>query len=367
MSTNAPTGTGGDRFATNIGQRARKAEFLLALLRQERESTVDVRWRKRIGLWRRGFLGSSHVTYQLERRDPRDFVTDYQLFMRTPFINGAFAPVLDNKLIFQRVIATHLSFFPAVWGVVTDGRATFLGGVARHDPVQFIDDLLERHHRLVLKPVTADSGQVLHVLDKQSGALRVDGSLVEKEVLARWLAPPASFLVGEFIEQHPVMGAPFHDTVNALRILTMQDPDDDPFVAAAVLGIGRPSSVPVDSWARGGLCASVDVETGTVGPACSYPARSDRLTWYDSHPETGMPIEGLELPHWNLIVDQLMQLLRSATYLHHVGWHVAITPDGFKILDGDSHPDLTLFQLHGPLLANPRVRAFYRRHRVIPK
>ena len=44
---------------------------------------------------------------------------------------------------------------------------------------------------------------------------------------------------------------------------------------------------------------------------------------------------------------------------------MVVTDDGFRILEGNQYTDVNLLQIHGPLLADPRVAAFYRRHRVI--
>jgi hypothetical protein len=42
-----------------------------------------------------------------------------------------------------------------------------------------------------------------------------------------------------------------------------------------------------------------------------------------------------------------------------------VTEDGFRILEGNKYPDVHILQVHRPLLADDRIRAFYRRHGVI--
>jgi hypothetical protein len=43
---------------------------------------------------------------------------------------------------------------------------------------------------------------------------------------------------------------------------------------------------------------------------------------------------------------------------------VVVTEDGFRILEGNNFSDVNLLQIHGPLLKDERVAAFYSRHGI---
>ncbi len=47
-------------------------------------------------------------------------------------------------------------------------------------------------------------------------------------------------------------------------------------------------------------------------------------------------------------------------------WDVAVTEDGFTIIEGNDRPD-TVMQLHGPFLVDPRIRKAFEAHGVVPR
>lgn len=169
------------------------------------------------------------------------------------------------------------------------------------------------------------------------------------------------YLVCEFVRQHSILERIFPRTTNTVKLLTVWDEERlEPFVAAAVVRIGSDRSYPADAWARGGFCASIDLETGRMGRAVSK-----QLKWYDSHPGSGQRIEGVVVPQWGLIANEIVRIARANPFWRYVAWDVVPTESGFRILEGNNHTDINVFQVHRPLLQDPRVRRFFARHRVI--
>ncbi len=346
--------------------RLRQIDSLWAMARKDLHSPLRVGTMTRLGLWRRGFHGDAHALYGLKHRSASDYLSEFALYVRTPLINGQFAALLDNKILFYELFGREPGLVPTVWGVILDGRVAspaappWRGG----DPMGFLGATLEREGKVVLKAAFGRGGEGVRVLERRDGILSANGTPIEEESLRRLLAGAGSLLVTEHVQQHRAIAALHPATINTVRLLTMLD-DAGTFIAGAVLKIGRRRSVPVDNWIRGGLSASIDLDTGRLGPACGSPERPDRLDWYRAHPETGAAIEGMIVPHWQQLRDRVLALVARVGYLKYVGWDIAITADGFRILEGNNAPALKLMQVHQPLLANPRVRAFYRHHRVI--
>lgn len=118
----------------------------------------------------------------------------------------------------------------------------------------------------------------------------------------------------------------------------------------------------MDNSAAGGLTAGVDVATGTLrralAPHCSSDART-QWAWVDTHPDTG----ALGSQAWRSATGRQWwqgscARLAAMPESRYVAWDVAITRDGFSIIEGNSRADV-IFQGHGPLLLDERVRKVF--------
>jgi hypothetical protein len=49
----------------------------------------------------------------------------------------------------------------------------------------------------------------------------------------------------------------------------------------------------------------------------------------------------------------------------YVGWDIVMTPDSWTYLEANPIPALALFQLHRPVLLDPRLRTYYTREGVL--
>src|SRR5262249_4778198 len=216
------------------------------------------------------------------------------------------------------------------------------------------------------KPVVGGGGEGVRVLVRKSDRLYLNEGPLTVDRLRELVKGFKNELVSGYVEQCEITSALFPKTANTLRFLTMWDVDkNEPFIAAAVLRIGCARSYPVDNWAKGGLVAQVDLTTGRIGSAVNQSDQDRTLIWHVTHPESGTRIEGVVLPHWNLVKTRMLEICRSLPLLRYVGWDLVLTAEGFKILEGNSLPSVTILQVHAPLLADERVAKFYRSNRIL--
>jgi hypothetical protein len=217
--------------------------------------------------------------------------------------------------------------------------------------------------RLVVKPIRDDGGNAIYMLSRGEDGYRWNDRAVAPAELEVEIGRLHDFFVSEHIAQAAYARELFPAATNTIRALVMWDVDSQrPFVAQAAHRIARRSSLPVDNFAKGGLVAAVDVATGELSPARAYEPRGGRVTFHDAHPETGAAIAGRRVPRWPEIREELLELAAAFPFLPYVGWDLVVTDGGFRILEGNNYPGLNVF---GPLLRDPRVRRFYRRHGVL--
>lgn len=339
----------------------------------ETEATTMSRFpmakRRRLSLWRRGFLSQSDALYQLKDIDESEYLTDYQRYVKTPTINGQWSVVVGNKLLFHHAMQDFDDHLPALYGFLRNGRLHHIDRdqtVGTSDPVAWITDYLRREGKLVLKYLKGGGGSRVYICTYENGTYSLNGEALSHEAFAEMVSSLEEHLVTEFVEQAEYAEAIYPESPNTVRALTMYDEEaDEAFLAGQMHRFGTTDSGALDNFSQGGLSAGLDAETGELSEAVQFPYSGER-TWYRSHPDTGAPIAGVDVPGWDRIADRLLEIATSLSYIPYIGWDIIVTnPGEFTIIEANNHTNTRSIQVHQPLLANERVRRFYERHGVL--
>ncbi len=142
-------------------------------------------------------------------------------------------------------------------------------------------------------------------------------------------------LLERFIVQHPVLSVLNPDSLNTLRVWVLQR-DADVRVLGAVLRIGRVGMV-VDNTHGGGIVARVDLDAGHLLSGRTGALFSEDIT---HHPDTGLAIQGLEIPFFEPTLDLARNALRVFPGAHFAGLDIGITPTGPVVVELNLTPDL---------------------------
>jgi hypothetical protein len=309
-----------------------------------------------------GFLSQSYLLYELDRRDSsRNYVKDSSRYLRFSRLNAPYSVVLHDKLIFGEVFRRHGDLLPQTYALLRRGAVMPRWNGARIDSVDAVLDLLARRRRLVLKGTKGWGGADVTVLEHLDGDVGLGGTRVSREEARREIASRKEHVLMEYVEQAAYAREIFPDSANSIRMLTMVDVDTgEPFLARAVHRFGSSSTKRMDNFTQGGMCAMVDPETGRLGTGIRV-LPSGRPEAIDNHPDTGARITGVAVRDWPRVLRRVLEVAAEHPYLPYVGWDVVVTEDGVRLLEGNANSGTDVLQVHGPLLADPRVRRFYRR------
>jgi hypothetical protein len=324
---------------------------------------------KKINMWGKGFLSDKYYYYGLDKNSYREYLSDYQRALAR-FINHPFTEVLNNKLIFDHVLCGHANV-PKVYATILDGKIHLSEGSkpadydGYTDKASLISAICRENKKIVLKPIKGAFGIGIYIIFYQSdGSYLVNLQELSGPELQKKLQGLNNYLITEFIEQGEQAGKYFPVATNTLRILTMADPvGGTPFIAAAVRRVGTKKSAPLDNAAQGGLTVDINIDTGELGLAAQLTPRG--LIWYDSHPDTGVRITGDVIPGWSSIKDKVLTLVAKLPYLKYVGWDIIDTDKDLVYLEGNNQSSVRVWQIHKPLLKDPRIKEFYRYHKII--
>lgn len=331
----------------------------------------DIPWRRRLWLYRNGFLSEKGALWDLSEDTVDEYLSDFQgrasVLGR---IDGPYGVGLKNKVLYHLTVSrTHDELLPEVHGLVRDGEFV---GTGRFDGVESASQLLAilEGERVVAKPTTAAKGDGVHVLDGRDDRFHMNGRPVTEGELVDHLTGGRDRILEAYVDQADYAAEIYPEAVNTVRIVTMVDPDTGaPFVAAAMHRFGTVTSGTIDNASAGGISAGIDVETGEIAEA-AVPERDGptAITWTETHPTTGTRITGTTVPEWERVKKTVLDLASEYGWIWpYVGWDVVVTDDdgSITVIEGQRDFGTRFLQVHQPLLADERVRRFYEHHGIV--
>lgn len=148
---------------------------------------------------------------------------------------------------------------------------------------------------------------------------------------------PGGFIAEEVIQQDEQMAQLHPESVNTLRIHTLQN-NGIVEVFHPYIRIGRGKSV-VDNAGGGGVFTSCNPETGEVLTVVDEYCHS-----FTKHPDNGFPLVGFRVPCWKEAFDFARQLALANQDVHYAGWDLALTKDGWVLVEGNPRAQM-IFQI----------------------
>lgn len=207
---------------------------------------------------------------------------------------------------------------------------------------------MEGLDQIIAKPSSASCGQGLEIL-RRSDFHDLRQMFTHLQVIQ-------SGLIEEVIVQHPAISAIYPHSVNTYRIVTVQR-DGVAHVVYGFIRIGNGGQF-VDNINAGGMAAPIDPETGVI----QYAAYDKNGNCYDTHPATGHPIVGHELPYWKEATEMCLAAAQVIPQLGYIGWDIAVSEDGPQLIEGNEFPGHDILQMppHVPEKIGmlPRFRKF---------
>lgn len=193
---------------------------------------------------------------------------------------------------------------------------------------------------VVCKPIFGHSGLGVMVFGETSaaGVRRLDGDMLSTEQLWQQLqakgpyeaydASLEGWLLQRRVPPHPSLAAVHGDTLGCVRLVTFRRRDGRIGLTTPPwkIPVGRSG---VDNIGQGSFTAAVNLASGAVGPAI---LQSTMVTHF-SHPDTGAPLDGIVIPHWEEAKRVVVRAMDLFPTLKSLGFDVGIGPDGPTIVE----------------------------------
>lgn len=187
----------------------------------------------------------------------------------------------------------------------------------------------------MVKPASASGGYgILKVSDEDPDAVRTSFDTICS------IAPKEDIIIEEYVEQTPELKALHPASLNTARIVTIVDRNGEPHVIGSIFRIGRDGKN-VDNGSSGGILCDLS-ESGVI-IKCTDKAGRD----YIEHPTTGHRLIGFSIPRWDEAIALVTELACRKPTIRYCGWDVALTPNGWIMIEGNESAELSVMQAFG--------------------
>lgn len=239
---------------------------------------------------------------------------------------------LYNKASAKKIFAKAGIPIPVTFGVarVVDGKVLCENSSGQMEDFATI---LRENKSLFMKPEDASFGDSCMKVDVSQAFCRINGQdCTEGELIDKM--GENMFIVEKYIENHPVLKAFHPQSLNTVRIITMQTPNENLEIARAALRMGI-GNMAVDNLSAGGIAVAISKD-GTLNSTAE--ANDWRVPSCKLHPDSLIRFEGVAVPYYKESVNLCIKAHETCCpELFCVGWDIAITPDGPILLEANPH------------------------------
>lgn len=141
-------------------------------------------------------------------------------------------------------------------------------------------------------------------------------------------------------------------SLNTIRVVTCIDQSGTPHILAAILRTGNKGSV-IDNARGGGSFYHIDIDTGVI----DTKGRDSLGNYYTNHPSSNIKMVGFNIPRFDNLKEYAKKLALNIRDSRYVGWDIAITNNGFEVIEGNVCPSAELIQCDGTGLL-PKILSY---------
>lgn len=183
---------------------------------------------------------------------------------------------------------------------------------------------------IVVKPLNLSSGRGIFTFnpEKDSWAeleAKLDGN---------------EYLIEERVELHPDLKRLNPPSCQTIRVYTIVDADGNVKILDTVIRVGGGDSIQ-DNFHAKGVVYPIDMNSGRIKGAGKDLLNNEYLV----HPSTGIYMPGYQIPNWEGAMGFVKRAASQNKEVRFIGWDVAITPDGFEMIEGNYYVYCGLMQI----------------------
>lgn len=318
------------------------------------------RWANWGNMWNfiRGFKATTIDFCGIDKNNYKDFISDYEFHKGHPW-NGAYSGIIDNKIYLPFLFKNYGEYIPNFYYYKDEYGFLPLSNEtckSRINTQEFLNFLKKEKH-IVLKHTYSEVGRGFILLDyEDADRYRINDKYIDEDDLISLLDSLRDYIIQEYIVQHDAVAKINPSSLNTLRLLLVWNPNLNSFVVGRCFQRFGCNGNVVDNLGSGnGILVYVDPISGRY---CNYGVMNihgegDTFVENIKHPNSGYLFDGNEVVNYSIIQERVIEIFNTISFLKFVALDVAITDDGFKIIETNSYPDPAVAQYKYGFKADP--------------
>ena len=306
---------------------------------------------QKIWCWRHGFQSFRIQQYGLTKENYKNFLSDYQYHWLNR-INNGYQIWINDKTTTRYVMEPYKQYLAKYYYDIIKMSGETCIKALQDIPEGFeasfdgIFKLLRQEKLLALKPSAGTHGDGFYRMEYADGKYLINGKeMTEDEIVAMISGFKSIYVITEYLFMHHELKKIYPNAVNTIRVAVVNQSAYEPKIMQTYMRIGSSKSGFTDNVGYGGICAKIDTATGRY--YCPQQIHDHVFTPCPKHPDTGVEIEGI-VPNWDYMCEGVLNICRFMPELEYLGFDIAITDDGFKIIEINIHQDLHKVAEHSP-------------------
>ncbi|WP_287828607.1 sugar-transfer associated ATP-grasp domain-containing protein [Bacteroides sp.] len=291
-----------------------------------------------------GFYQETIDVCGITKDNYKDFLSDRDYLLKHPY-NGCFTSIIDNKLWLPYLLNRYDKYVPEYYFFCDKGSFLDLKKEQRI-PIDAVLSTLNEKNKMALKHTHSSLGAGFYLLEKNKEGYLLNHKPVAEEELRKFLITLNEYVFTEYIQQGSYANAIAPSSLNTIRLLTVWDVENNRFqVIRAFHRFGCSNSVVDNLGAGNGVLSYIDIKSGTLtGKGVITLNGVGKCSDDIIHPDSNIRLKGVQIPNFDKIVSEVIQISNSISFLKYIGWDIALTEDSFKIIEANSLTSLSTIQ-----------------------
>jgi hypothetical protein len=310
--------------------------------------------------YRKGFLKLNVDINNITKSNYKNFLSDRDYLSGHKY-NGAYSTIIDNKLWLPFLLKDYKEYLPQYY-YFKDYRGFHrlkLFNPDFNDELHTAKDvlvLLKDEKKLVCKHTHSAQSKGFILLEYKQDEIYCNNKVTSKEEFYSLVNSLENYIVTEYVNQHPYANKVAPSSLNTMRFLILTNTDTHKNELVRCYHKFGCNNMCYDN----GIIVYINPLTG-ISKGEGFINEENKNLYYQKnivHPDSQIPMKNFQIINFLKTKEKLLEITNSFPFLCYLGIDVAITNDGFKIIEINSLTGLKGIQEKG-LLKDEVTRKFF--------